>query len=53
MFIKIFDELLKTERRNVYLPVINDKFIKMPKTVPMKGIKTQDVAGHFMNEYVF
>lgn len=41
------------QRRNKYLLVITHRFIKMTKTVPIKGILAAEVALHFVNAWGF
>ena len=51
--IDILGEFIKTQRRNEYLLVITDRYSKLTKTVPMKGISAAEVARHFVNSWVF
>ncbi len=51
--IDVLGELIKTARGHEYLLVITDRFTKLTKTVPMKGISAAEVAKHFVNEWVF
>jgi len=51
--IDILGEFIKTPRRNEYLLVITDRFTKLTKTIPMKGISAAEVARCFVNEWVF
>ena len=51
--IDVLGELIRTQRGNEYLLVITDRFTKLTKTVPMKGISAAEVARHFVNEWVF
>ena len=51
--IDILGEFIKTPRRNEYLLVITDRFTKLTKTIPMKGISAAEVAKCFVNEWVF
>ena len=51
--IDVLGEFIKTKRGHEYLLVITDRFTKMTKTVPMKGISAAEVAKHFVNSWVF
>lgn len=48
--IDVLGELVKTARGNQYLLVIVDRFTKLVKTVPMKGIPAAEVVRHFVHE---
>ena len=51
--IDILGELVRTPRGHRYLLVITDRFTKMTKTVPMKGVSAGEVAKHFVDNWVF
>ena len=51
--IDIFGELLKTKRGFQYLLVISDRFTKLTKTIPLKGVSAGEVARAFTHEWVF
>ena len=51
--IDVLGELLKTARGNQYLLVISDRFTKLTKTVPLKGISAAEVAKAFVDHWVF
>ena len=51
--IDVLGELIQTARGNQYILVISDRFTKLTKTVPMKGLSASEVAKHFVNEWVF
>ena len=51
--IDVFGELLATPRGHKYLLVISDRFTKLTKTVPLKGVSSAEVARAFTHEWVF
>ena len=51
--IDILGEFIKTPRRNEYLLFITDRFTKLTKTIPMKGISAAEVGRCSVNEWVF
>ena len=51
--IDILGEFITTRRRNKYLLVITDRFTKLTKTAPMKGISSAEVARTFIDNWVF
>ncbi len=51
--IDIFGEIHKTDRGNQYLLMICDRFTKLTKSVPLKGVSAAEVATAFVNEWVF
>ncbi len=51
--IDIMGELIKTSRGNQYLLVITDRFTKLTKTVPLRGVSSAEIARAFVNEWIF
>ena len=51
--IDLLGELMKTPRGNRYLFVITDRFTKLVRTVPLKGISAFAVAQAFVTHWVF
>ena len=51
--IDVLGELIKTSRGHEYLLVITDRFTKLTKTVPLKGISAAEVAKAFVTHWVF
>ena len=51
--IDILGEFITTRRRNKYLLVMTDRFTKLTKTAPMKGISAAEVARTFVDNWVF
>lgn len=49
----ILGEFIMTQRRNLYLLLIADRFSKMSKTVPMKIKSPVEVAKQFLKPLVF
>ena len=49
----VLSKLLKTARGNQYLLVISDRFTKLTKTVPLKGVSAAEVAKAFVDHWVF
>ena len=50
--IDVLGELLKTARGNQYLLVISDRFTKLTKSIPFKGVSAAEAAKAFVNEWV-
>ncbi len=50
--IDIFGPLLKTGKGNQYLLVICDRFTKLTKTVPLRGVTAGEVARAFTHEWI-
>ena len=42
--IDVLGELLKTARGNQYLLVVSDRFTKLTKSIPLKGVSAAEVA---------
>ncbi len=51
--IDIFGELHRTARGNQYLLMVTDRFSKLTKSIPLKGVSAAEVATAFVNEWVF
>ena len=51
--IDILGEFLHTKRRNCFFLVINDRFSKLTRTVPLRKITAAEVANAFVNNWVF
>ena len=51
--IDLLGELTRTPRGNKYLLVIVDRFTKLVRTVPLKGISASEVARAFVTHWVF
>ena len=51
--IEILRELIRTRRGNKFLLVINDRFSKLVRTVPLKRITAMEIAKAFTHHWVF
>ena len=51
--IDIMGELVRTARENRYLLVITDRFTKLTKTVPLKGVSAAEISRAFVNEWIY
>lgn len=51
--VDILGGLIEAQRRNEYLLLFTDRFIKITKNVSMKVISAAEVAEHFANFWVF
>ena len=51
--IDILGELVRTKRGNRYLLVVVDRFTKLVRTIPLKGISAGEVARAFVTHWVF
>ena len=53
VFIDLLGELTRTPRGNRYLLIITDRFTKLVRTVPLKGISAAAVTQAFVTHWVF
>ena len=51
--IDILDELIRTRRGNKFLLVINDRFSKLLRTIPLRLITAMEIARAFTHHWVF
>ena len=51
--IDILGELVRTQRGNRYILVVTDRFTKLVKAIPLKGVSAAEVAKAFVEHWVF